>query len=275
VKQASETKPTAADVAAIKALILDMDGVLWRADEPIGDLRVLFDEINRRGYGLVLATNNATLTISQYLKKLQKFGVTVDGRQIVNSPQATAHYLHQRFPAGGSVYIVGEDGLVEALAQQGFYFDGEQAVAVVVGMDRGLTYDKLSRAALLIRAGAVFIGTNPDRTFPVPQGLVPGTGAIIAALEVATEVKPTMIGKPAPEMYRVALERLGTKPEQTLVVGDRLETDIVGAQALGCPTALVLSGVTTEKAAKEWSPPPNWIEQDLTTLLGKLRWEKR
>lgn len=261
---------TPEDLPRIKALILDMDGVLWRAGQPIGDLPAIFEEIGRRGLGVVLATNNATLSVAQYLEKLQTFGVALQSWQIVNSPQAVVHYLSQRMPGGGPVYVIGEDGLLATLAEGGYEHSETEARFVIAGMDRQLTYAKLSQATLLIRAGAAFIGTNPDRTFPVPQGLVPGAGAILAALEVATDVKPVIIGKPAPEMYRLALERLGVTPNQALVVGDRLETDIVGAQALGCSTALVLSGVTTEASARQWTPPPDWIVQDLWTLLEKL-----
>jgi len=123
---------------------------------------------------------------------------------------------------------------------------------------------------LLIRAGAPFIATNPDPTFPTPEGLVPGAGAIIAAIEAATGVEAEVIGKPNPGMYRVALQRLKAAPEETLVVGDRLETDIAGAQALGCRTALVLSGVTDEQRARQWDPAPDWIFPDLQTLLEKF-----
>jgi 4-nitrophenyl phosphatase len=247
-----------------------MDGVLWRGNQPLGDLSTLFRIITQRGYRVALATNNATLSVTDYQAKLRRFGVELEDWQIVNSSQAVGHYLRQCFPSGGKVYIIGEAGLIETLASQGFELAETDVLAVVAGMDRGLTYDKLRRATLLIREGALFIGTNPDRTFPLPEGQVPGAGAILAALEAATDVSPIIIGKPAPEMYRVALQRLDVTPEQTLVVGDRLETDIIGAQALGCRTALVLSGVTTEEAARSWRPAPDWIEADLTELVSHL-----
>jgi 4-nitrophenyl phosphatase len=143
-------------------------------------------------------------------------------------------------------------------------------LAVIVGMDRQITYDKLRRATMLIRSGVPFIGTNPDKTFPTPEGLVPGTGALIAALEAATSIQPIIVGKPSPEMYLVAMERMGSSPATTVVVGDRLETDIAGGQQLGCKTGLVLSGVTNIKAAQSWVPSPDWIEPDLTALLARL-----
>lgn len=257
---------------SITALILDMDGVLWRSEQPIGDLPDIFKKIHRRGIKVVLATNNATLTVRQYQEKLIRFGVELEQWQIVNSPQTAAHYLKQRYPQGGTVYVVGEQGLVETLEQSGYLQHQTEDVplAVIAGMDRSLTYEKLKQASQYIRRGALFIGTNPDRTFPIPDGLAPGAGAILAALEAATDVKPVIMGKPQPEMYQVALLRLGSQPFETLVVGDRIETDIAGGQALGCPTALVLSGVTSEDQARAWFPPPSLITQDLAHVLEYL-----
>lgn len=254
----------------ILALIIDMDGVLWRGEQSIGDLPAIFDEIKRKGYKFILASNNATGTVDQYVKKLSTFGVEIQISQVINSGQATAHFLSQRFPQGGPVYMIGEEGLKRALADCNFYHAVEDPLAVVVALDRQLTYDMLQHATVLIRSGTPFIGTNPDRTLPSPNGLLPGTGAILAALEAATDVKPTIIGKPQPEMYRVALERLGTSMEETLVVGDRVETDIAGGQALGCPTALVLSGATDDDRARKWEPSPDFILPDLSSLLSEL-----
>lgn len=259
-----------AKLNGIKSLILDMDGVIWRDNQPIGDLQSIFKEIDRKGFLKIFATNNATLSVDQYLKKLSGFGIELDRWQVINSSQAAAYYLQQRFPGGGPVYMLGENGLEVALQDHGFYHQDEQVLAVVVSLDRKLTYDKLVRATLLIRSGVDFIGTNPDPTFPTPQGLVPGTGSILALLEAASKVKPVIIGKPAPVMYRVALERLGTAPGETLVVGDRLETDIAGAQGLGCRCALVLSGVSTIKEADNWKPEPDIVVQDLTDLLKHI-----
>jgi 4-nitrophenyl phosphatase len=254
----------------IKGLILDMDGVLWRDDQPIGDLPAIFSEISRRNLKVILATNNATLSVEQYQKKLNHFGVSIEASQIVNSALAAAHYLAERFPQKGNVFIIGEQGLIQTLSEHGFHHSLENVIAVVVALDRNLTFEKLRRATQLIRAGIPFIGTNPDRTFPTPEGLIPGAGSILAALEASTEVKPVIVGKPSPEMYKLAIARLHTSPEETLVVGDRLETDIVGAQSLGCRSALVLSGVTHLAKAVLWDPAPDFIEPDLASLLERL-----
>lgn len=254
----------------IKALILDMDGVLWRQNSPIGDLPKIFNKIEKLNLRVMLATNNATFSVEQYLDKLSGFGVNLTSHQIVNSSQAALHYLSNLFPDGGPIYIIGEEGLVQTLARGNFYSAEKNVLAVIVGMDRQLTFEKMSKATLLIRSGAKFIGTNADRTFPVPEGLIPGVGAVLGALEIASGVKPTVVGKPAPEIYQIALNRLNFIPNQALVVGDRLETDILGAQQLGCKTALVLSGVSSSEDARSWKPAPDWITPDLDTLLDKL-----
>jgi len=254
-----------------RGLILDMDGVLWRDSDQIGDLSSIFARIADRALRVVLCTNNSTRTAEQYLEKLGGFGVKLELWQIITSSGALAHALRQRFPEGGKVYILGEDGLSAALHAAGFQpvSDGDSAgaLAVAMGMDRAITFAKLREATLLIRAGAPFYATNPDRTFPTPEGLIPGAGALIAALVTATDVDPIVVGKPQPAMLELAIERLETPREQTFVVGDRLETDIAAGQAVGCPTALVLSGVSTRAMAKAWRPQVELIAQDLAELV--------
>ena len=259
------------DPTKIRALILDMDGVLWRSTQPIGDLQSIFANIKKLKLKAVLATNNATKSINQFLDKLDSFGVKVESWQIVNSAQATAHYLKKEHPDGGPVFLVGESGLVEILNENGFFESDKNPIAVVVAMDTGINYEKLRKATLLIRSGVPFIGTNPDRTFPTPEGQVPGAGSFLAIIEAATDIQPIVIGKPNPAMYQFALDRLGTKPEETLIVGDRLETDIAGAQKLGSPCALVLSGVTDEETAWSWSPPPDMIANCLDDIINELK----
>lgn len=254
----------------IRGLIIDMDGVLWRGEQSIVNLPDVFAEINRRELLYILATNNATRSVDQYTEKLRGFGVEVPSHRVINSAQATAHYLHQKYSQGGPVYIIGESGLAQALKESNFVHSVTEPVAVVVGLDREFTYEKLRLAAAFIRDGKPFIATNPDPTWPSPEGPIPGTGAILAALEASTDVTATVIGKPNPEMYRVALERMSLSPPETLVIGDRLKTDIAGGQAMGCPTALVLSGASSEAEARNWSPAPNFVEENLVSLLYKL-----
>jgi 4-nitrophenyl phosphatase len=244
-----------------------MDGVLWRAATPIGDLRSIFSKIESNGCKVIFATNNATRTIQQYIDVLAAFGVKAETWQVINSANAVTDYLSNHYPDGGPVYIIGEQGVIEACAEHGFYQSDVGALAVIVGMDRNLTYEKLKTATLLLRSGIPFIGTNPDLTFPTPYGLVPGAGSILAALTAASDVAPIIVGKPVPTMYRIALERLNLSPGKVLVVGDRPETDIAGAQLLGCLTALVLSGVTNAEQAAAWRPIPDIIADDLDSVV--------
>jgi 4-nitrophenyl phosphatase len=254
----------------IKALILDMDGVLWRENAPIGDLAATFANLNRSGLKVLLATNNATRTPAQYLQKLAGFGVHLQEDQVVNSSMGTAYLLKKRFPQGGPVYVIGEIGLTTALKEAGFYHSEEPGLAVIGSMDRDITFWKLKAATLLIRRGIPFYFTNPDRTFPTPEGLIPGAGAILAALETATNITPIIVGKPGTTLFDFALERLGTLPQETLVVGDRLETDILGGQRAGCKTALVLSGISTQEEANDWLPYPDLVINELSDLLQAL-----
>ena len=254
----------------IRGLILDMDGVLWKDNEPIGDLKAIFHKINNMGLSTVLATNNATRTVEQYQEKVRGFGIELEPWQFVNSAHATVNYLSKTFPGGGPIFIIGSEALCNTLEEAGYYYSEENVLAVVAGMDRVLTYEKLRRATLLIRSGIPFIGTNPDKTFPTPFGLTPGTGAILAAIQAACDREPIICGKPAPEMYWVAMDRMATIPNETLVVGDRAETDIIGAQAIGCRSALVLSGVTLAEQARTWMPPPDLIAANLSEVLNHL-----
>lgn len=258
----------------IKALILDMDGVIWRADSPIGDLPSLFHRVHERGLKLVFATNNGTRTSEEYVSRLKRFGVDVEPWQVVTSAQAATHALSQKFPRGTEVFVIGEAGVRVALEQQGFEIlsveDAPKARAVVVGLDREITFQKMVEATLLVRNGVPFYATNPDITFPTPRGQIPGAGAWYSVIVTASGVEPIVAGKPFPFLMELALEKLGTKKEETLVVGDRLETDIAAGQGVGCPTALVLSGVSSKLQAESWTPRIDFVADDLSSLIEMI-----
>lgn len=256
----------------VLGLIVDMDGVIWKDSISIGNLPSVFAQVTARGLKITLATNNAMLTVADNLRKLTGFGVRLEPWQIVTSSEAIAHALSERFPERGAVFVVGEEGAIAALTQAGFRVitdpdDHSPVVAVVGGIDRGFNYQKLSRATLHIREGALFYGTNPDVTFPTPEGLVPGAGAILAALSAASGRTPLVVGKPAPFLFELASERLKLSVDNVLVVGDRLETDIDGGHAWGARTALVLSGVSTRAQLQDRPIQPDLVADDLTHLL--------
>ena len=255
----------------IQALIIDMDGVLWRDETPIGDLPAIFARIRERGLKFVFATNNGTKTPEQYMQKLAALGVTVESWQVITSALGVARMIKTKIPAGASIFVIGGAGVKAALQDEGYKIlhtdDAEKAQAVVMGIDREINFAKMREATLLVRRGIPFYATNPDKTFPTPRGEIPGAGAWISVIVTATGVEPTFAGKPFPFLMEMSLERLGTKKENTLVVGDRLETDIAAGQAVGCPTALVLSGVSTRAQAEAWKPAPSLIVQDLEALV--------
>lgn len=257
----------------IKALILDMDGVLWRGTEAIGNLPAIFEEIAARGLKVTLATNNSTRTAEQHLEKVAGFGVTLDVSQILSSAMASAAQLKEDFPNGGEVYVIGHEGIAEALRIEGFRIFQEDEmpvnpVAVVSGIDWQITYKKIAHAASLILDGAPFYGTNPDKTFPTPNGLMPGAGTILAAIQTASGKAPIISGKPEPYLLQLAMRRMDVLPGETLMVGDRLETDILGGQNAGCYTAQVLSGVSTRAEGEALTQHPDIIATDLETVLG-------
>ena len=256
----------------IKALILDMDGVVWRGDAPIGDLSATFQRIRNRGLKFVFATNNSTKTSEQYVAKLKGLGVEAEPWQVATSSQAAARAIAQSFAKGTKALVIGEDGLRIPLEQEGFEIvsveNAPEAQVVVMGMDRGVNFDKLTEATLLIRRGVSFYATNMDKTFPTPRGEIPGAGAWVSVITTATNTEPIVAGKPFPFLMELSLERLGTLKEETLVVGDRLETDIAAGQRVGCPTALVLSGVSTREQAERWLPEIDIVAKDLATLIG-------
>jgi 4-nitrophenyl phosphatase len=255
----------------IRNLIVDMDGVLWRGDEPMPGVQDFFAFLRQRDVGFVLATNNSSQLPAQYADKLARMGVEVPAECVLTSAQTAAAYLADFAPPGTHVYAIGGEGVQQALEQCGFVLTDAEAAYVVVGWDRQLTWDKLATAALLIHAGAGFIGTNPDTNYPTARGPVPGNGAQLAALETTTGVTPIVVGKPESRMYEDALRRMGASPQTTAVVGDRLDTDIAGGVQAGLTTVLVLSGIATEADLAASPVRPDLVCADIGELVQLWR----
>lgn len=248
-----------------------MDGVLWRGDEPLPGAQELFTFFNERGIRFALATNNSSKTQADYVTKLAGMGIHgVAPEQVVTSGTATASYLQTRYAQGTAIHVLGGDGLRAIITSAGFVLS-DDADVVVVGIDFNLTYPKLKQAALLVRRGADFIGTNADATFPLPEGLVPGAGSLLAAVSTAAGRQPVVIGKPNAPMYEAGLRVLGTDKAHTVMIGDRLDTDIIGAQQVGLRAALVLTGVTTRDDLAASSEQPDAIFTGLPELLAAWR----
>jgi len=259
---------------SIHNLIIDMDGVLYRGQERLPGARALLAYLTERDLSFILATNNSTLTPQQYVAKLAAMDIQVAEKQILTSGQASALYLAKVASPGTRVYAIGEDGLFAALEGQGFQLAERDVSYVVVGMDRQLTWEKLRIATMAIRAGATFIGTNPDTTLPTEEGLVPGNGAGLAALEAATDVSPVIIGKPQPTLLNLAMEKMGATTEGTAIVGDRLETDILGGKNAGVTAVLVLSGISNREELETSPYQPDLVFDDVGDFLLSWRDER-
>lgn len=260
------------NLSTIRAVLFDMDGVLYRGKQVLEGVAELLAFLEARGVGYACITNNASMTPGQYEEKLAEMGIAMPARLVVTSATATASYLRGAHPHGTRAFVVGMRGLREALFDDGHFVEDDHLPDLVVqGADFNLTYETLRKATLFIRGGASFVATNPDKTFPAEEGLIPGAGAITAALVAASDVQPLVIGKPAPTMFHVAAELLGSTSPATLVIGDRLDTDIGGAAAAGMPSALVLTGVSTRAEAEAGPITPAAIFADLPALLAAWR----
>jgi 4-nitrophenyl phosphatase len=197
--------------------------------------------------------------------------------EYLTTAQASARYLAEHVRPGAPVYVIGERGLRQAIELAGFAVvqNSDTAEAVVVGLDFQATWQKLSEAAFALGRDVLFVGTNPDPSFPVERGLAIGNGALLSALEVTTGRTPVLIGKPEPHLFLEALRRLGTKPAHTVVVGDRLETDILGGHKAGLRTALMLTGVSQLQDLERSSVKPDWVFEDLHALRRALEGSER
>ena len=250
------------DLNRLETLLLDGDGVLWRGNRPMPGLDRFFEILRLRGMRWALLTNNNTQTVGEYLAKLAGLGITAEASQIFTSSTATAAYLKKRYGPGAPIHAVGMNGVLKTLQDAGFLVSygeeppGHEVAAVAAGMDRELTFGKVRVAARLILGGAEFVATNTDGTFPAADGISPGTGMVIGALQGTTGVPPTVIGKPEKAIFEAALDAFAADIATTAMVGDRLETDIFGAQRLGISTIGVLSGVSSaaEMAGSEIRP---------------------
>jgi 4-nitrophenyl phosphatase len=254
------------------AVVFDMDGVLYRGKVPLPGVAELLALLDQRGVAYACATNNATMTPQEFTAKLATMGITMPPERIVTSPVATRRYLETRNPRGTKLYCIGMNGLRTALFSDGYFVeDDAHPEYVVVGMDFQVTYPQLRRACLHIRAGATFIGTNPDTTFPAEDGIVPGCGALLALLRAGSEIEPYIIGKPGPALFDASISILGAEAARTLTVGDRLDTDIAGAQAAGLASALVLTGISTRESLERSPVQPDAVFADLPALTAAWR----
>ena len=256
-------------------LIVDLDGVVYRGPDPIPGVPELLRERAAGGDVVVYATNNSSRHRSDYQAILERLGAPVRIEHIVTSARATALWLCEHRPAVGRVMVLGGPGLRRELRDAGLRVLAptpaglaKSPQALAVGIDRGMTYWRLAIAADAIRSGALFVATNRDPIYPSENGLMPGAGAVVAALQVATNREPIVIGKPEPGLFEAAATLAGVSPQDAVVIGDGLGTDIAAAHRLGARSVLMLTGVTTrdELAAAAPDMRPTLVAANATEL---------
>ncbi|MDQ0215169.1 4-nitrophenyl phosphatase [Oikeobacillus pervagus] len=245
-----------------KGYLIDLDGTIYRGTEKIKEAEHFISRLIQAKIPYLFVTNNSSRTKEQVAEKLTTFNIPATPEQIFTTSMATANFMYERKPAA-TVFVIGEEGIREALTQKGFTFVDEKPDFVVVGIDREINYEKLTLACIGIRNGATFISTNGDIVIPTERGLLPGNGSITAMISVSTETEPIFIGKPEAIIMEQALKTLGTSKEETLMVGDNYKTDILAGIHAGLDTLLVHTGVTTPEHLKQYSIQPTYAIQNL------------
>lgn len=227
----------------IDGIISDLDGVTYRGADPIESAVRAFQEWHEAGVPYGFVTNNSTKSPSDFSQKLTSLGIPAEAAQVVTSAQVAAQKANDSLPERASIFVIGSNALREEIEKQGFLITDTNAEGVVVGLDRQFNFDKLKKAQSAILDGACFIGTNPDPKLPTETGFEPGAGSILRAIETATGVAPTVVGKPKPDMVERALQILKTQRENTVLIGDQIRTDIYAGHSAGLKTVYVKTGV--------------------------------
>jgi NagD protein len=238
--------------------LIDMDGVIYRGRELIRGADQFVNQLITQQIPFFFLTNNSQRTRRDVATKLRRMGVDADEKHIFTCAMATARFLAQQKP-GGTAYVIGEGGLLNALHANGYSIVDHDPDYVVVGEGRTMTMETVEAAVQMIVAGAKLVATNLDPNCPTQHGLRPGCGAIVAMLEAATGVKAFSVGKPSPVMMRAARKELGLRSEETTIIGDTMETDILGGVQLGYRTVLVLSGGTSRDDLMHYAYRPDVV----------------
>ncbi|MFD4816547.1 TIGR01457 family HAD-type hydrolase [Peribacillus butanolivorans] len=245
-----------------KGYLIDLDGTMYRGTEQIAEAAGFINELRKRDIPYLFVTNNSSRTPAQVADKLRSIGISTEDEQVFTTSMATANYIAEQ-KEDASVYVVGEEGIIEALKEKGMNLVDESPDFLVMGIDRGVNYEKLSKACLAVRNGAIFISTNGDIAIPTEQGLLPGNGALTSVVSVSTQVQPIFIGKPESVIVEQALRVLGVPKEETIMVGDNYDTDILAGLNAGIDTLLVHTGVTTKERLEQYKKQPTYVVDTL------------
>lgn len=250
---------------APRAFLVDMDGVLVHEARPLPGAEAFIDRLRAASKRFLVLTNNSIYTPRDLQARLARAGIEVPAEALWTSALATAQFLHSQRP-NGTAHVVGEAGLTTALHDIGYVLTEISPDYVVLGETRTYSFEAITRAIRLIRDGARFLATNPDVTGPSAEGLLPATGSVAALITKATGVEPYFVGKPNPLMMRSALNRLGTHSEDTVMVGDRMDTDVIAGLEAGMRTVLVLSGVTSRADVERFPYRPSHVVDSVTDV---------
>jgi NagD protein len=256
-------------VDSITSWLIDMDGVLVREEHPIPGAERFLQRLRERGSSFLVLTNNSMYTPRDLAARLRRNSLDVPEEAIWTSAMATANLLHSQRP-GGTAYVIGEAGLTTALHQAGYTLTEQDPDYVVLGETRTYSFVRITNAIRLVLGGARFIATNPDATGPAPDGPVPATGSVAALISRATGVAPYFVGKPNPLMMRSALNAIGAHSENTGIIGDRMDTDVVAGLEAGMHTVLVLTGVASRAEVERYPYRPSRIVDSIADLLAEM-----
>ncbi len=250
-----------------KAVISDMDGVLYHGNKLLPGVPEFVRWLKESGKRYLFLTNSSERTPKELKAKMHRLGIDVDEEVFYTSALATANFLASQKP-NGSAFIIGEAGLIHAMYSVGYSMNNINPDYVVVGETRSYNYEKIEQAVNLILKGAKLIGTNPDVTGPAEGGIVPATRALVAPIELATGRKAYYVGKPNPLMMRIALKKLGCTRDDTIIIGDRMDTDIIAGIESEIDTLLVLSGISTREIADSFPYRPDYILEGVYELVS-------
>ena len=250
---------------SIKNYLIDMDGVILRGTTLIPGAAEFVRRLRAQGIPFLILTNNSQYTARDLHVRLSYMGLDVPPEAIFTSALATAQFLHSQRP-GGRAYAIGESGLTTALHDIGYILTDQEPEYVVLGETTAYSFERITRAIRFVTAGARFIATNSDVMGPGEGGIVPATGAVAALISAATGVKPYFVGKPNPLMMRTALRTIEAHSEESVMIGDRMDTDIVAGTESGLRTILVLSGVTKREEVERFPYRPTWIMESVADI---------
>lgn len=254
------------------AYLIDLDGVIYRGNELLHGAKEFISWLETHHKKYLFLTNNSFATGTQIRAKLERLGIATDNAHLLTAGQAAVQNIARRIPQG-VVYVVGEQPLIELVESHGLKaasIDAKEADAVLVGLDRDFDYSIMTCAMNAVRSGALFVTINRDPVLPISGGFIPGCGALTAAIETASGVTPEVVGKPEPMLLQEAMHMLSSQPDETVMIGDGLQVDILAGRNAGTHTLLVLSGSSSREDLEKSPMKPDHVYEDLDDLMKEL-----